>query len=127
MHGDYCSALASSAGGETCSSLVSGYNLKHPANQSDLNGIDILNLVLTVISIVYFLFYRKLAYRLQIWLDYNDVTQDDFSILIENIPSFLYQTGAKKEEISYDYEFVLKNLIEEKIRNWFTQLNIYHR
>lgn len=96
LNGDYCSTLASSGTGETCSYMVSGYNLKHPANQSDLNGIDILNLVLTVLSIVYFLFYRKLAYRLQSWLDYNDVTQDDFSLLIENIPSFLYEPGAKK-------------------------------
>lgn len=125
LDGQYCALLQSSNSTDRCNTIMSGYNFKHPANSGDLNVLDILNLVLTVVSMVFFLIYRKLAYKLQSWLDYKDVSQDDFTILIENVPAFVYESGDKKKDISYDHEYILKNAVESKIRNWFTELNIY--
>lgn len=107
IDGHYCSSLLSPgfvySSEYLCSYSLSGYNLKSPEDESQLNMLDILNLVLTVVSIVYFILYRKASYKLQEWLDYNDVTQDDFSVLIENIPKVLYSKGDSKQDAQYDH------------------------
>ena len=82
-------------------------------------------MVLTLVTIVYFILYRKAAYKLQNWLDYNDVSQDDFAILVENVPHFLYEKEAKKQDMTYKLELFIKKSIEGKIREWFEELNIY--
>ena len=73
--GHFCSQYALSHTKELCALTLSGYNLKSVQDQGKLNVLDILNLLLTVLSIVYFAIYRKLVYKLQNWLDYNDVNQ----------------------------------------------------
>ncbi len=35
------------------------------------------------------------------WLDRNNKSQKDFSILIEDIPLFIYEKGMKKDQVKY--------------------------
>ena len=101
--GHYCASLIGSK--EACAYTISGYNLKSAQDQDALNIIDILSLAFTLISIVFFLIYRKKQFRLRDWLDFNEVSQDDFSVLIEYVPRFIYEEDTTKEEIDYYYEY----------------------
>ena len=58
--------------------------------------MNILSLTLTIFSIIYFIVYRKKQARMISWLDRNNKSQKDFSILIEDIPLFIYEKGMKK-------------------------------
>ena len=58
--------------------------------------MNILSLTLTIFSIIYFIVYRKKQARILSWLDRTDKSQKDFSILIEDIPLFIYDKGMKK-------------------------------
>jgi hypothetical protein len=75
LNGSFCANYAATHTTETCVTILSAYNLKATADQNYLNIIDILSLVFTILSIVYFIIYRKVSLRLQNWLDYNDVSQ----------------------------------------------------
>ena len=61
--------------------------------------MDILSLILTILSIIYFILYRRKQSRLIGWLDSNNKSQKDFSLLIEDIPLFIYEKGMKKDKV----------------------------
>jgi hypothetical protein len=42
-------------------------------------------------------------YNLLSWLDFNDISQMDFSILIENIPLFICDENTDKKLASFDF------------------------
>jgi hypothetical protein len=48
--------------------------------------LDILCLLIVIGSIVFFIFYRKLQYKIYDSIDSENQTQDDYTILVENIP-----------------------------------------
>lgn len=89
IDGGYCAEVSSSD--EPCAYFRSGYNLKSAKDQDVLNIIDILSLSFTVLSIVFFLIFRKQQYQLRDWLDFNEISQDDFTVLIEDVPKFIYE------------------------------------
>ena len=96
MSGKYCSING------PCLTTYSGYNLKSAANQSDLDIISYLAFAFVIFSIVFFLIARKQVNKLRDWLDFNEVSQDDFTVLMEDIPKFLYDEATdtiSKEEI----------------------------
>ncbi len=68
-NGNYCEGKAVTA--EPCAYTVSGFNLKANENQMALGALDILSLAFTIISIVFFLIFRKQQYKLRDWLDFN--------------------------------------------------------
>jgi hypothetical protein len=48
------------------------------------------------------------------WLDRNNISQRDFSLLIEDIPLFVYKEGTKIDhktidKIEYNHEKILKD------------------
>jgi hypothetical protein len=106
--GGYCTAYAAAHVNNPCAFTISGYNLKTAADQKYLNFLDILNLVLTIFSIVFFNVYRKVFFKLQNWLDYNDISQEDFSVLVEDIPILLEDKCDEKVETSRNIEIQLK-------------------
>jgi hypothetical protein len=63
--------------------------------------MNILSLTLTIVSIIYFIVYRKKQATMIAWLDRNNKSQKDFSILIEDIPLFIYEKGMKKDQVKY--------------------------
>ena len=69
---------------------MSGYNLKNAVNQAAINIIDILALVYVILSIAFFLIFRKKLDEIRDWLDFNIVSQDDFAVLVEDIPTFIF-------------------------------------
>jgi hypothetical protein len=48
--------------------------------------LDILCLLIVIGSIVFFILYRKLQYKIYDSIDSENQTQDDYTILVENIP-----------------------------------------
>ncbi len=57
IDGGYCAEVSSSD--DPCAYFRSGYNLKSAKDQDVLNIIDILCLSFTILSIVFFLIFRK--------------------------------------------------------------------
>jgi len=92
--GSYCANYNSLNPNNPCTFTVSGYNLKSSSSQQYLNVLDILNFVLTILSMIFFIVYRRVFFKLQNWLDYNDVSQEDFSVLVENIPILLEDSNT---------------------------------
>ncbi len=79
------------------------------SDQQKLKVTDLLSLILTLASIVYFFFVRKWMYRLIAWLDFNEVSQKDFSVLLENLPMVIFNDNTKVNEVDFNYELNLKN------------------
>ena len=94
LNGSYCPNLATlhktNSVIKVCSMTYSGYNLNSASNQSSLIIIDILTCAFALISVIFFIFARKHVNRLRDWLDFNEISQDDYTVLMEGIPSFLY-------------------------------------
>lgn len=110
--------LENSLGDHLCAksffTLTSAYNKINREDMIDV--LDILNLITIVLSIIFFLIYRKRQYEIYDSIDTNQQTQDDYSILIENIP--ILDLPADAEEITIDYRKKLKEILEDKIRTW---------
>ena len=101
--GNFCASLYKKQG-NVCAITISGYNLKGVSNQSELNIIDILSLVFTLISIVYFLALRKIMYRYDAYSKGQEFSDDEFSILVEHIPPFFFDNGTTIEKANYNYK-----------------------
>jgi hypothetical protein len=101
MHGNYCANLHTSTG-KVCAYTLSGYNLKAAADQHLINIVDILSLVFVILSMIFFSLFRRQLNKIRDWLDFNVVSQDDFSVLVEDIPMFIYDDGTKKDDIAFD-------------------------
>ena len=111
INGGYCATFAVANVNSPCTFTVSGYNLKSVSGQKYLNILDILNLILTITSMVFFNIYRKIFYKLQNWLDYSDISQEDYSVLIENIPIILEDNAHQKIESGQNIELQLKKAV----------------
>lgn len=59
-----------------------------------LYAVDILNLITIVISIAFFLYYRKYQYQVYSLTDIGAHTQSDYSVFLEDIPVFLPKTES---------------------------------
>ena len=92
--GHFCANYALTHTTELCTFFISGFNMKSVKDQVYLNVIDILNLLLTILSIVFFLICRKVTFKMQNWLDYADINQEDYTIMVENVPYFI-QTSSE--------------------------------
>jgi len=84
--------------------------------------LDVLNLITIVGSIIFFVRYRQIQYEIYDNIDKSHQTQDDFTVLIENIPIMDFKEGSTllmdKKKIEFDYEQELKSIVEEKIHKW---------
>jgi hypothetical protein len=90
IYGQYCSHVYQKTGKGVCALTISGYNLKSVKDQSYLNVIDILSLGFTLISICYFIAARKVLYQYENYFKMQNFADDDYSILVENIPPFFF-------------------------------------
>lgn len=71
----------------------STFNKQTFEDESMLYAVDILNLVAIIVSIAFFLYYRKYQYEVFELTDIGAHTQSDYSVFIENIPIFLPYSG----------------------------------
>ena len=90
MNGEYCSNLMASGSQDLCDRTISGYNLKSAANTSELNVLEWLSLAFTIISIVFFYVFRRILNEQKNRSRSIHFSQDEFSILIEDIPPFIF-------------------------------------
>ncbi len=84
--------------------------------------MDVLNLITIIGSIIFFVRYRQIQYEIYDNIDKSHQTQDDFTVLIENIPIMDFKEGSTllmdKKKIEFDYEQELKSIVEVKIHKW---------
>ena len=101
-------------------------NKNTPLNQQLFFTLDILNLLFTLVSIVFFFYGRVKLKQLYELLEGWDVTEDDYTLLIEDIPLIPYD--ANDDLVSYvtsDYKDFLKYHIEGRVRSWLNSFYSY--
>jgi hypothetical protein len=98
FNGRYCALLAAkhSKLGQVCTTflidILSGYNKHAKEDRHAMNTLAILSLIFVVISIAYLIWYQLDSYKLYYFLENNDLSQDDFTVLVENIPSIIFDS-----------------------------------
>jgi len=71
-----------------------------------------MNLVLTIISILFFIYGRIKLYILYNNLETWDVTEDDYSVLIEDIPIIPFlRNDERVKDINKDYHDFIKKIV----------------
>ncbi len=101
-HGHFCKENPKQCTGDY-NSYLSGYN-KHTHQDAGLvNIVDYLNIAVTIGSIIFFYFCRKHQYRVNCILDHRDISQDDFSILVEQVPLFIYDDETTNQNVKFEY------------------------
>jgi hypothetical protein len=58
--------------------------------------LDLLCLIVVIGSIVFFILYRKIQYQISDYIDAENQTQDDYTILVEGIPILDYKKRSSK-------------------------------
>ena len=83
---------------DTCSknamAKFSTFNKQTVEDEPMLYAVDILNLITIVVSIIFFLYYRKYQYQVYSLTDIGAHTQSDYSIFLEDIPIFLPKNSS---------------------------------
>jgi hypothetical protein len=67
----------------------STYNKDSEKDEAMLYVVDILNLITVVLSIAFFMYYRKFQYEVYSLTDLSNHTQSEYTIFVEDIPIFL--------------------------------------
>jgi len=87
VSGTYCSELQKRGETDLCIFTASFVNLKTIEDQKKLVNLDYLSCAFTVVSIVFFLYFRTNMKKYYSWLDNcSEVSQENYSIFLENIP-----------------------------------------
>ena len=97
-------------------SLLSGYNKHTKKDLYELSNLAYLNLGFTLFSLVYLMAYKVFSYNLYDFLQNNDPTEDDFTVLVENIPSIIFDKDhSTLDRLHINYEQFLRKSFEGKI------------
>jgi uncharacterized protein YegP (UPF0339 family) len=105
--GSFCTNYHAANPNKICAYTLSGYNLKSAADQAYLNIVDILALAFTLFSVIFFIVFRKRMSKVRDWLDFSTISQDDFTVLVEDIPKFIFDEGTTKSNIEFEYKLEL--------------------
>ena len=101
-------------------------NKNTPVNQQLFFTLDILNLLFTLISIVFFFYGRVKLKQLYELLEGWDVTEDDYTLLIEDIPLIPYDANDDRvADVTSDYKDFLTYHIENRVRSWLNSFYSY--
>ena len=90
IQGNFCSSMFEAQKKNLCSTTLSGWNLKSTANTSSLNVLTILALIFTIVSIPLFHYFRSILRKQKNIAESLEFSQDKFSILLENLPEWIY-------------------------------------
>lgn len=128
--GTYCSEPAQVNSKHVCKTLW--VDLSATPNKNTFHDqhyfitLDYLNFVLTIVSIIFCLYGRAKLYVLYNQLETWDVTQDDYSVLIEDIPIIPFiRRDARVKDVNKQYQTFIKKIIESKIRTWLNSFYAY--
>ena len=104
FYGNFCSNLLNAGGKHLCVITVSAYNLKAASNQTQLNLLDYISFGYVVFCIIFFIVFRKMVIRQQDrYITFPFFHDSYYSILIEDISPFIWNSETKDEEVSYQY------------------------
>lgn len=82
-----------------------------------LHTLDILNLVLIVVSILYFAFIRRSEYEKFDFYENEMQTEDDYAVFVTGVPILLYD--EERNKMVYSQE--LRQMFTATIQNWLQQ------
>ena len=123
--GAYCSQLQRQGSTDLCIFTASFANLKTSEDQRKLVMLDYLSCAYTVVSIVFFLYFRTNMKKYYSWLDNcSEVSQENYSIFLENIP-MPEEMSEDGQVLSQDkfYKKLIKDEIMKKINEWFNKIS----
>lgn len=104
INGNYCANLFSSGSSKFCVIVMSAYNLKAAKDQVKLNIIDYVSLGYVVLSIIFFIIFRKIVIKQQDrYITFPFFHDSYYSILIENVAPFIWREDTNNKEVSYQY------------------------
>lgn len=125
--GHYCNNYQSEGSDKICVnelfSVLATANKRMAVDQDYFFLYDILALVFTIFSIGFFIYGRIKLKELYQWEENEDITEDDYTILIEDIPHISFdRKDALVKDINLEYENIIKKLVSKKIREWLNQM-----
>lgn len=87
-----------------------------------------MSLIMTIVSILFCFYGRIKLYELYWFLEKGDTTEDDYTILIENIPPipFLGNDSLVKD-VNQEYRYFIKKLVSNKIKIWLNSFFSYSK
>ena len=105
VQGGYCTEEPQVSSLSICNSpfidIFSTPNRSTPKGQHFFIGSDILGLLFTMISIFFFIYGRVKLFQLYLMLESWDVTEDDYSILVEDIPLIPFEgSDARVKDVT---------------------------
>ena len=107
-------------------SVLSTYNNMVADSEILFERIDLLSLIVTVVTIIFFIYGRIKLRQLYWLLQRSDVTEDDFSILIEDIPPIPFMgNDTLIKDVNQEYKQFIKKIVKSKIRNWINRFYSY--
>lgn len=83
-------------------------------HKTPLQMLDIFNLVLVLVSILYFAFIRRLEYQKYNFYENELQTEDDFAVFVTGIPILLYD--EQRNKMTYTQE--LRQVFTNTIQSW---------
>jgi hypothetical protein len=87
---------------------------------------DILNLLFTFVCLFFFIYGRIKLFQLYSMLESWDITEDDYTILVEDIPRIPYEgSDARIKDVNKEYQAFIRRQIERKIRVWLNSFYNY--
>ena len=105
---------------------MSTYNNATTDGQASLEHLDMMSLLMTVVSILFCFYGRIKLYELYWYTEKRGISEDDYTILIENIPPipFLGNDSLVKD-VNQEYRSFIKKLVSNKIKIWLNSFFSY--
>ena len=129
--GHYCRDFENSVGEKICVngffSVLSTANKNTIADQDYFFLYDILAFAFTVFSIFFFLYGRIKLLELHELLENWEITEDDYTILIEEIPHIPFEKNdTLVKDLNLEYKDYLSKIVSRKVRAWLNQMYSYN-
>ena len=108
-------------------SVLSTANKDTLADQDYFFLYDILAFAFTVFSIFFFLYGRIKFLELHELLENWEITEDDYTILIEDIPHIPFEKNdTLVKDLNLEYKDYLSKIVSRKVRAWLNQMYSYN-
>jgi hypothetical protein len=106
------------------------FSMSNKIDRQDLiNIVDLLNLVVIVLSLVFFICVRRSQYRMYSLIDEDAQTEADYTLMISNVP--ILDFPKKGEESAHKLEFYYRKHLEEyftqRVTSWLQDKNEWER
>jgi len=79
-------------------------------------------LAYNIFSIVFFIIFRIFMNQQQRLYSPLFFSDSEYTVLLENIPSFLYEERTRTNEANPEYEKTIKRVMDGKVQEWLDRI-----